>query len=38
MSRLEDPLMIFQKSTVQTLFITHLETTHKGGYNRIINC
>jgi hypothetical protein len=29
--------MVFQTSIVQTLFITQLETTHKGGSNRIIN-
>jgi len=37
MSRLEDPLMVFQTSIVLTFFI-QLETTHKGGSNQIINC
>jgi len=35
---LEDPLMVFQTSIVETLFITWLETTYKGGSNQIINC
>jgi hypothetical protein len=30
--------MVFQTSIVYTLFITQLETTHKGGSNQIINC
>jgi len=30
--------MVFQTSIVETLFITQLETTHKEGSNRIINC
>jgi hypothetical protein len=37
MSRLEDPLMIFQISIVLTLII-QLETIHKEGSNQIINC
>jgi len=35
---LEDPLIVFQTSIVQTLFITQLKTTHKEGSNRVINC
>ena len=35
MSRLEDPPMVFQTSIVYTLII-QLETTHKGGSNRMI--
>jgi hypothetical protein len=34
--RLEDPLMIFQISIVQTLFIIQRETTYKGGSNQMI--
>jgi hypothetical protein len=36
MSRLEDPLMIFQIIIIKTLIITQLETTHKRGSNRMI--
>ena len=36
LSRLEDPLMVFQIRVVWTFFITQLETTHKGGSNRMI--
>ena len=34
---LDNPLMVFQIIIVQILFITQLETTYKGGSNRIIN-
>jgi hypothetical protein len=37
MLMLEDPLIVFQISIIQTLFISQLETTHKGGSNQIIN-
>jgi len=36
LSKLEDPLMIFQKSIIQTLSFTQLETTHKESSNQII--
>ena len=34
---LEDPLMVFQISIIETPIILQLQTTHKGGSNRIIN-
>ena len=33
---LEDPLIVFQISIVQTLFVTQMETKHKGGSNWMI--
>jgi hypothetical protein len=30
--------MVFQISIIQILFIIQLETIHKGGSTRIINC
>ena len=36
LSRLEDPLIVFQISIIQNLFITQLETTYKESSNKLL--